>query len=129
MDEHTCTKEAEISRIDERTLRISKIVEGNGQPGLYTLVSRLNTQMEQREKSETELIKKIEALGTAYSAVYKFQIETEASIIAHEQEKAMYETRIAKQEADKQVQKVNRRWLIYLLVFASLTIAGLILNL
>lgn len=127
--EHKCSKEAEISRINERTLRLSKILEDNGQPGLYTLVIRLRTQMEQREKSEAELIHKIDALGTAYSAVYKFQIETEASIIAREKEKAMYEAKIAKHEAEKEIQRVHRKWLIYLLVTASLTIAGLILSL
>jgi hypothetical protein len=118
---HECIKIADIARLTEKTDRMAKIIEGNGQPGILAVVIRLSEQMDQRKISDAELNKNIESLKTAYSAVHRFQTDTEASIIAREKERADW-------EAKEQIRKANMRWMIRLLVASALTILGLIVS-
>ena len=59
---YPCSKEAEIASMDTTLKRISKIVEGNGQPGLDKQVNTLNTIIPSLQKSVEELNDKVQQL-------------------------------------------------------------------
>ena len=57
--EHTILNEAQrdalLVRLDERTARLAKLIEGNGRPGILQDVTILKEDMRQRERMEHDL--------------------------------------------------------------------------
>ena len=61
--EHThCLKEGELASLNTQMNRISKIVEGNGQPGLDKQMTKLNTVIPELQKSVAGLSDKVQLL-------------------------------------------------------------------
>ena len=64
MSEHEnyCRKEGELASMNTTLKRISKIVEGNGQPGLDKQMTQLNTVIPELHKSVAGLSDKVQLL-------------------------------------------------------------------
>src|SRR4030042_1426772 len=98
-----CTQESRISSMETVIIRMDKIINGNGQTGLFQTTIRL----EENVKVLTESIK---LLGTAVSGFNRFQNEIEAEVGRREKRKA------------------NRKWLIGTIITLGLGVVGLILD-
>jgi hypothetical protein len=48
-------RDALLERLDERTARLAKLIEGNGRPGLLSDVTVLKEDMRQREREAGDL--------------------------------------------------------------------------
>ena len=57
-----CRKEGELASLNTKMKRISKIVEGNGQPGLDKQMTQLNTVIPELQKSVAGLSDKVQLL-------------------------------------------------------------------
>lgn len=57
-----CRKEGELASMNTTLKRISKIVEGNGQPGLDKQMTQLNTVLPPLQKSVEDLADKVQLL-------------------------------------------------------------------
>jgi hypothetical protein len=95
-----CSKEKEISEIATKLELVHKVLMGNGQPGLYAQVIKLNTVVE----ANTETMEK---LVTLVSGLSQFRTETEAEIKV------------------KATKKVNIKWLLGLTITTVLGLLGL----
>lgn len=62
MDHEYCRKEGELASMNTTLKRISKIVEGNGQPGLDKQMARLNIVIPELQKSVSGLTEKVQQL-------------------------------------------------------------------
>ena len=74
-NEHSsyCRKEKEIAEIHTKLLQIEKVVMGNGQEGLATMVPKLS-------QSNDRLAKSIDGLKIGVSGFLKYQQEQEGMI-------------------------------------------------
>ena len=62
MQEDFCRKEGELASMNTTLKRISKIVEGNGQPGLDKQMAQLNIVIPELQKSVSGLTDKVQQL-------------------------------------------------------------------
>ena len=72
MSKEYCQKQAEISSLLEKVERIEHIMYDNGTKGIQTQMVEMNTNMEQRSKTD-------EKIATALNGLLKFQTETEVT--------------------------------------------------
>lgn len=112
---HVCHQSEKIAEMFSKVERLDKIVNGNGQEGLYSTVIKLNAAL-QNFTEETEL------LARNVSALVRFQSEFEIT----NAQKAKY---LAQREKEKNTETARRRWVIGTIITLVSIIAGLVVAL